>query len=193
MLLQALAQVWENLLQHDTSTRKHGGELHQRLPKLLAFVRAGLEKLWDDGDSPNIQESTGGEGQQHVSPLQTSAHDTSARAVDIRGRRTTAKLLDCNAYTGAEECADSCNKLRAHGCSLGEARLDEKGEVAYLVRNLVEEDSNSCGCADCRRGVEGGAERQAVGDIVGEVCNEVEVTTQPYAGIDLLLRCLWDG
>lgn len=80
-----------------------------------------------------------------------------------------AKLLDSNTNQSPEKSSQGSDELRAHGSSLGKARLDKEGKVANLVGDLVEEDCNSGGSSDCRGGIETGRHGQTVGNIVSEV------------------------
>lgn len=79
------------------------------------------------------------------------------------------KLLDSNTDQRSEESSEGSDELRTHSSSLGEARLDEESKVANLVGNLVEEDSNSGGSSDGRRGVETGRHGQTIGNVVSKV------------------------
>lgn len=84
-------------------------------------------------------------------------------------------LLHHDAQHRTQERTKRSDELRPHGHLLAEAGLDEQREIADLVRDLVEEDGDGGGGAEGGGGVEGGGEGEAVGDVVREVGEEVEV------------------
>lgn len=151
----------------------------------MTFVGAGLEQLWDNSYGADVKEGASCERQQHVTPLQTRAHK--ARALNVCRPRVTTKFLNSDTNACSKECTNRRNKLCAHGGPFAEARLNQQREVADLVGYFVEEDSH-CGCGtDGGRGIEGGAEREPVRNVVSEVGDEIEVTTELHTGTDLLL------
>lgn len=79
------------------------------------------------------------------------------------------KLLNSDTNQRSEKSAQGSDKLRTHSSSLGEAGLDQECKVANLVGDLVEEDSDSGGSSDGRRGVETGRHGQTIGDVVSKV------------------------
>jgi hypothetical protein len=79
------------------------------------------------------------------------------------------KLLDSNTDQCSEKSSQGSDKLRTHSSSLGETGLDEECKVANLVGDLVEEDSDSGGSSDGRRGVETGRHGQTIGNVVSKV------------------------
>ena len=59
------------------------------------------------------------------------------------------------------------------------SRPDEYGIVSDFVRDLVEEDCEGGDEADVSAGQEGGADREAVREVVEGVCQQVEVGGRP--------------
>merc|ERR1711900_74586 len=74
--------------------------------------------------------------------------------------------------------------------TLGEAGLDEQGEITYFVWDLVEENGDGGSCSDGGGGVEGGGHGEAVGDVVGEVGDQVQIPSQLNTSINLLVLIL---
>ena len=79
------------------------------------------------------------------------------------------KLLDSDTDQRSEKSSQGSDELRTHSSSLGETGLDKQSKVADLVGDLVEEDSDSGGSSDGRRGVETGRHGQTIGDVVSKV------------------------
>jgi hypothetical protein len=102
-------------------------------------------------------------------PGQTRPAETSRRGNTRAGAGTTSKLLDGNADQRAQQRTQRRHKLRAHGGTLGEARLNEQGEVAHLVGDLMEEDGDGRRGPNGRRRVEGRGHGKPVGDVVREI------------------------
>lgn len=179
-------------VQHNTSANSHGRELNEHVLQLLSLVRTSLKKLRDDGNGSNVEECTSSEGKKHIAPglqqvsnlsrdgsvhitYQASSPDTLVTAHgDVTARAT--ELLNSNTNESTKESTQGSDKLRAHSSSLGKAGLDEKSEIANLVRDLVEEDCYSSGSPNGRRGIETGRHSQAIGDVVCKV-GTVSVST----------------